>query len=202
MPDTLAYGAFHTLLAIRQCGADTKRVIHIVAIVVNVAVIAVDERRIVIVVTLRAEPPATLQPCPCHKETHTDFCYNHRFSISILCIICCFILVFRCVGQYIAAHHLLPELPCMSMSQMPAVACNTSRDILQALISNTILFLILLQAPLPPPFIRCTESPDYLPGVSQIEPEAQKIHTFRNRHDLCFLLFCSYHFTLILSHCP
>ena len=92
MPDTLAYGAFHTLLAIRQCGADTKRVIHIVAIVVNVAVIAVDERRIVIVVARRAQPPAALQPCPCHKETHTDFCYNHRFSISILCIICCFIL--------------------------------------------------------------------------------------------------------------
>ena len=50
MPDTLAHGAFHTLLAIRQCGADTELLFDVVSIVVHVAVLAVDERRIVIIV--------------------------------------------------------------------------------------------------------------------------------------------------------
>ena len=61
MPDTLAHGTFHTLLAIRQCGADTELLFDVVTVFVNVAVLAVDERRIVIVVTLRAQPPAFLK---------------------------------------------------------------------------------------------------------------------------------------------
>lgn len=119
MSDTLAHGTFHTLLAIRQCGADAERVFHVVAIVVNVAVIAVDECRIVIVDTLRAEPPCNPVPvvwkrhdsadCPyltVAQESLKPLRYNHCFNISIPYIIS-FAFVLRRMGQHIAAHHLL-----------------------------------------------------------------------------------------------
>lgn len=66
MPDALAHGAFHALLAAGQCGANTELLFDVVTVFVNVAVLAVDERRIVIVVTLRAQPP--YNPVPVIKK--------------------------------------------------------------------------------------------------------------------------------------
>ena len=136
-----------------------------------------------------------MQPCPyCMEQSRsgrylfttplwkalrlsvTTNCYPQPSRVAGLHIFVYHQLFFilRCMGQYKRTHYLLPELPCMSMGQMPSVACDTSCDFLQALISHTILFLKLLQTPLPPPFIRCTESPYHLPGVGQIEPEPKK----------------------------
>ena len=50
MPDTLAHGAFHTLLAIRQCGADTELFVDIVAIIVDIPGRTVHKRRFIIIV--------------------------------------------------------------------------------------------------------------------------------------------------------
>ena len=62
MPDTLVYGTFHTLPAVRQCGANTERFFDIVAIIVDKAVLADHERGFIIIVAGRAEPPCNPVP--------------------------------------------------------------------------------------------------------------------------------------------
>ena len=57
LPRALAHGTFHTLLAAGQCGTNSELIFHIVAIVVDIAVLAVHERGIFTIVTGRAEPP-------------------------------------------------------------------------------------------------------------------------------------------------
>ncbi len=149
MPDTLAHGTFHTLLAIRQCGADTKRVFHVVAIIVDIPGPAVHKRRFIIIVAGRAEPPCNPVPIvwSCHDQADTfsrhplrkamrlsvtTNCYPQPSRVAGLHIFVYHHLFFilRCMGQYKRTHYLLPKLPCMSMGQMPSVACNTSRDFL------------------------------------------------------------------------
>ena len=62
LPDTLAHGTFHTLLAIRQCGADTELFVDIVTIIVDIPGSAVHKRRFIIIVAGRAEPPCNPVP--------------------------------------------------------------------------------------------------------------------------------------------
>jgi hypothetical protein len=50
LPATPAYGTFHTLRATGQCGTHSEGIFHIVAIVIDIAVVAVHKRRIVIIV--------------------------------------------------------------------------------------------------------------------------------------------------------
>ena len=69
-PGALAHGAFHTLRAAGQCGADTKLLFNIVAIVVDIAVLAEHARRIFIIVAGRAEPPCN--PVPVVLSSHVQ----------------------------------------------------------------------------------------------------------------------------------
>jgi hypothetical protein len=70
LPDALAYGTFHTLRATGQCGTHSEGIFHIVAIVIDIAAIAVHKRRIVIIVAGRAEPP--YNPVPVVLSSHVQ----------------------------------------------------------------------------------------------------------------------------------
>jgi len=91
--DALAHGAFHTLLAIGQCGTNSKLFVDIIAVIVDVAV--VHARRIFIIVAGRAQPPYNPVPAVWNDNERADclfvsvpresllaFRYNHFLPVT------------------------------------------------------------------------------------------------------------------------